>query len=671
MDKRDKLQHTWSDEAVRNHKEGFKKFILHIFQRCGKIRTTLLTLDKLDLLHKNILISYPDNRIQDSWLADISKFGYTCPNVTFTNISSIKKHTTNKYDVLIFDECFTGDTEILTETGFIKFKDLSKNIKVAQWNNFNISFVNPLRYIHKEYEGEMIDFHIKHGINVPMTSNHEQVYLNNKNYIKKSKIKDIICNQNYKIPVSGKSYIDNSSLSYLERMYIIAQADGSIHKMNTLNTRISFSFSKERKINRFLEILEGSKLPFVEINNSHSSKRRWIVDFPINSTKIISNHINFPMSYNKASEIIEEMVNWDGSIINKNQYCFSSTVKENVDFYNSVAILSGHSCYINIQKDNRKESYKDIYRLFITKDKMTKSMSKMNINNKYNYKGDVYCVEVPSNNIILRHEGYTFVSGNCHTYSENQAKHLLEIIDNTETVLGLSGTISKDTQSKLWQNFNLEPIIHYSSKQAIQDGLISDYSINVITVPLDITVKTKNNKGRLVTEKQQYDAYSYVIDKLKRENKPSMFLALQRNRILQGSISKVKKLKEMISKPGRFLIFTGLSKVADNLGIPSYHSKSKDDKNIDDFLNKKIDKLALAVTGGIGVSYKDLDGIILSNFTYDSQETSQILARALMLDYHDKVANVYIISSDEPAELKKLKATLEDFDQTKIKYNNK
>ncbi len=363
MDKRDILQNTWSDKAVKSHNEGFKKFILHIFQRCGKIRTTLLTLDKLGLLNKNILISYPDNRIQDSWLADISKFGYACPNITFTNISSIKKHTTNKYDVLIFDEC--------------------------------------------------------------------------------------------------------------------------------------------------------------------------------------------------------------------------------------------------------------------------------------------------------------------HTYSENQAKHLLEIIDKTETVIGLSGTISKDTQSKLWQNFNLEPLVHYHSKQAIQDGLISDYSINVLTVPLDITVKTKNNKGKLVTEKQQYDAYSYVIDKLKRENKPSMFLALQRNRILQGSISKIKKLKELISKPGRFIIFTGLSKVADSLGIPSYHSKSKDDKNINDFLNQKIDKLALAVTGGIGVSYKDLDGVILSNFTYDSQETSQILARALMLDYHDKIANVYIISSDEPAELKKLKATLEDFDQTKIKYNGK
>lgn len=307
-----------------------------------------------------------------------------------------------------------------------------------------------------------------------------------------------------------------------------------------------------------------------------------------------------------------------------------------------------------VYPDNRiKESWIEDIIKFNYNEQMT-NITYCNISSVKNYKDDFFDV---------------LIWDEIHKFSENQAKIMQEVLENCPTVIGLSGTINKETEPLLWQYFNLEILVTYSSKEAIKDGLISNYLINVITVPLDTKIKTKNSKGKFLTEKQKYDNYTFVIEQLKRNNKSFMHLALHRNRILQSSISKINKVKEMLQQPGRYLVFTGLSKVADSLNIPSYHSKSKTDENIQDFLDKKIDKLALAVTGGIGVSYKNLDGIILSNFTYDSQETSQIIARAMMLDYNDKTANIYIICSTEPAELKKLKASLEDFDPLKIKFN--
>jgi hypothetical protein len=101
-------------------------------------------------------------------------------------------------------------------------------------------------------------------------------------------------------------------------------------------------------------------------------------------------------------------------------------------------------------------------------------------------------------------------------------------------------------------------------------------------------------------------------------------------------------------------VFTGLAKVADEVGCPSYHSKSKNDGNFQDFKNGEINHLALAAMGKIGVTYPDLDSVILTNFTYNAEESSQILNRAIKLDYHGKIADLHILCLNEKPELKKI-----------------
>ena len=63
--------------------------------------------------------------------------------------------------VIVFarPECYTYETEILTESGWIQFQDLKDNIKVAQVlpNNL-IEFVYPIKKVNYHYNGKLINF---------------------------------------------------------------------------------------------------------------------------------------------------------------------------------------------------------------------------------------------------------------------------------------------------------------------------------------------------------------------------------------------------------------------------------------------------------------------------------------------------------------------------------
>lgn len=265
---------------------------------------------------------------------------------------------------------------------------------------------------------------------------------------------------------------------------------------------------------------------------------------------------------------------------------------------------------------------------------------------------------------------YLWIPDEIHTLSDHQIECGKSIAKNSKFILGLSGSISKDTKFNLKANLGLDIIVEYSIGEAIKDGLISNYNISIHSVSLDNFKKEINKKGKYVSEKERYDNYTFVIEGLRRQGKDTMHLAIHRNNILKSSYSKQVEIKNLLKKmkDKRVLIFTGLQKVADNLGIPSYHSKSKNDQSYQDFLNNVINHLALAQIGGIGTTYGNLDSIIMSNFTYNSEDTLQQLCRALVLDYNDKIADLHIITTNEPAETKKLNESLKIFDKSKIKW---
>lgn len=256
--------------------------------------------------------------------------------------------------------------------------------------------------------------------------------------------------------------------------------------------------------------------------------------------------------------------------------------------------------------------------------------------------------------------------------SEFELEKASEIKDNCKLMLLPSGTFGSETQMRLGMYLGMSIVYEYNGEEAVAGNVVADYEIVIHYIDLDnklLNQKTKN--GELRTEKRAYDAYSYIMENARRSGQNTTFLALARNRISQNSVAKQTYVKKLLSnlKDKRVLVFNGLVKTAESLGIASYHTKSKSDKALLDFHSKKINALALVNTGKAGITYKDLDCVILNGFTHNAEELSQIIARAQLLDFHGKKAIIHILCLREDAEMKKLNKALQMVNPQKIKIN--
>lgn len=258
-----------------------------------------------------------------------------------------------------------------------------------------------------------------------------------------------------------------------------------------------------------------------------------------------------------------------------------------------------------------------------------------------------------------------------HLLSEAQIEAAKAVIINNDVVLGLTGTLSKRTEETLADELEMKVVASYPIETAIKEGVIVDYQITVIKVPLDDVV-INDYKGKKRTEKKQFDSYAWVIDSLERQGKNTMFLRLARMRIIQSSLAKTKVTKALLAKykDERILVFCGTTKIADSLGIPSHHSKSKDDETFTGFAEGEGNHMAVVKIGNTGVTYKPLNRVIINYFDSNGENLAQKINRCMAMEYDtpDKKAHIYIISSDEDVELKWLKKALEFFDKNKISY---
>lgn len=268
----------------------------------------------------------------------------------------------------------------------------------------------------------------------------------------------------------------------------------------------------------------------------------------------------------------------------------------------------------------------------------------------------------------LLNEYDIIVCDEIHLLSENQKANFAQLIENNRTscVLGLTGTLSSKTKTELAFGLGLPVSEEYTLAEAIYDGIISDYQINVVKVDLDDKVIVDKKKKR--TEKQKYRAISWVI-----ENKgQNLFLSLSRMRIVHNSLSKIAITKKLLNqlKDKRVLVFCANNKMAKELGCKIHTAKFNDQDEFEKFIGdtSKHNHYAVCKIGNTGVSFKSLDHIIVNAFDSNSENLTQRICRSLILDAKGKVSNIYIVSSTEKAELKWLEKSLEFFDQKKIKY---
>lgn len=334
---------------------------------------------------------------------DIQLFGAQC------------QPTTGKFVVVCEGECFKGDTCVLTRSGWVRLDEWSGQ-EVMQVTQEGSSFVQPITYINKPYDGDMYRIE-RNRYSICTTPGHNMVVKDKKGNWKKVKMKDIASQRN--IPVfttyvgPGIGYSDN-----LLRILVAISADGSIDTRIDGRKYVRISFLKNRKIERMRNLLKAEKIPYHEgvHSNGHTC-------FCFNCSEAFK---EFPMSWLSSLDmrqkllVIDELQYWDGyKPKTRNQIEYYTTNYNNAVFVQTLASTSGIYGGICVKK-YKNPIWSDGYTVRICFDhKCTTVSAKQRV--KEHYTGRVYCLQVPSGMLLVRNGKHISVCGNCDAISIWQA----------------------------------------------------------------------------------------------------------------------------------------------------------------------------------------------------------------------------------------------------------
>lgn len=293
---------------------------------------------------------------------------------------------TGEYKVFLLDECFTPDIEILTEKGFIKFENLSKDIKVAQWEDGFIKFVKPIRYIEKEYKGAIYNVN-----NIKMTPNHV-IPLQYKNEIREEYIKDVKFTTYKSIITSGTTNEGKDKVGDWAKLAVICQY-ATLYSQDYQYTKYCFKYDL-----MLLDILHTLNIKYDANDNRILFYIPRVIDIP--------QYLDLNYTSQAAKELIELNKQYNADLKFKGKY---------LDYYIALSVIAGYQ--VRVENDCLKLSDEttinccDIQKI------------------EQQYEGKVYCVEVPSHKIIVKSKGFIMVNGNCHALSNQAWQALLKIIE--------------------------------------------------------------------------------------------------------------------------------------------------------------------------------------------------------------------------------------------------
>ena len=343
-----------------------------------------------------------------------------------------------KEKYVVWDNCFDGETEYLSENGWKKISEYDGG-KVMQYNqDGSAEFVTPLHYINQEYNGEMLHY-VSSQMDIICTPDHNFVVRNDRKdrnqdlfkvsaselFEKYNRVKNTHLIVPKTFNYDGGLEIDENIL----RLAIAINADGTYVPKTTLsnnkgrtkrNTRFTANdtsvrdcfcvmVTKERKKERMRMLLSNAKFEWKE--KEYGAYTHFTFHFPYFNPKQFPNEW-YNLSSKCKKVIMEEILLWDGSLTETKfgiRKRYSTSKKDDADFIAFVGASCGYG--VNVREDKRGE--KTNYLLSFTRIKNTKISTKSTFSKEVNTNGRVYCFEVESGMLVVRRNNKIYVSSNC------------------------------------------------------------------------------------------------------------------------------------------------------------------------------------------------------------------------------------------------------------------
>lgn len=308
--------------------------------------------------------------------------------------------------------CLSGDTEFIGED--YKWHPISKynnyKGKIGQWNNGNLEFVYPCKYICNESDW-FYEFKIGKKLQMKVTLNHDVIIeKENKEYekIRASHLTYLLNNMGIKawIPQYFKFTPSSLKSEYATesdyRLQVAFCADGTITYPYCKKWTGRIKVKKQYKIERLRKLLSGKI--YKETKDKYGYSIFWF-----NPTKLCRSL--YECFKNENWDILfDEIYKWDGT---ESEKIFRTTNKQDADFIQFVlsthgavnSLLTGHGCLTSTEYRVRELQGNKTY---LYKPKIATLDYKMCSSPEPSY-----CFTVPSHNLLVRYKDKIFVTGNC------------------------------------------------------------------------------------------------------------------------------------------------------------------------------------------------------------------------------------------------------------------
>lgn len=341
--------------------------------------------------------------------------------------------------------CFSGDTEVLTPSGWVRLDqwsgqqvmqytpplgvDINYDYKTTPgrgyvggrrgpWDgNFGaLQFVQPEDY--RSFWSDDVWLAEDRNVSICATGNHNIFYINAYGQAKLVPLSNVSSPRLF----VGAGYLRKEyRLSPIKtRVLCMVAADGSFKQQKGY---VTLGFSKARKIKRCKLLLDQAGIEYkrgVAKNGEHGDTSwfkfpvavaPWLLDYVTPDKELV---LDTCMRELDVLVYLEEAQYWDGSVVQgekRDRVFVSTVVKQAADVMQIMAVTSGIVCTQSVDNDERYSTgscYKVSYPFGIP------PAWRASWDPQPAAPQEVYCVQVPSGLLMIRHNSKVSVQGNCN-----------------------------------------------------------------------------------------------------------------------------------------------------------------------------------------------------------------------------------------------------------------
>jgi len=346
-----------------------------------------------------------------------------------------------KEDRQMSKACFSGDTEVLTPTGWVRFDRYDGQAPVAQftlpegvsWNpprprsnrwghptgkvhwdgNGSIEFVRPLAF--ESFSSRVVMAHTDRNSDLVVTPDHEIAFVTNTGNPTKRRADEVTTGNCRHFIAAGFLERAPQLSPLMTRALAMVVADGSFADGRV----IRLGFTKMRKIQRCIALLMDLRVePHISVLGRVTTIKIHDEEFTQHILRWLTRKKDLSwdcLTGVDAAAYLDEAAYWDSHIIQRADHrrvMFTTTSEQTVNVMQAMAATCGVPSTMSYRRQvgaNRSPVFGLSYRLGGS------SLWRASWNLKQLAdRQSVFCVQVPSGAILVRRNGKVTVQGNCN-----------------------------------------------------------------------------------------------------------------------------------------------------------------------------------------------------------------------------------------------------------------